>query len=133
MKGVIAVLLLVPLVSAGSYVNYSERSMLPHLYPGQSITSTQNVWMFEPLNVGSSTVRWTKNGAYSINLDKIHLEREEYTLIVRSKWGPEIRFVDFETTDFVFGGEKYKANYDEKKFTLWLSRYEDSTSVKTPR
>lgn len=126
MKGVIAVLLLIPLVSAAyPYVNYSERVSLPHLYPGQSVTSQAN-WMLEPLNVKSSTVRWTPRGAYAIHLDKVHLEREEYTLIIKSKWGPEIRFVDFDEMSILLGNERYTMKFDEKVYTFWLDRYPTS-------
>lgn len=125
MKGVIAALLLIPLVSAGSYVNYSERIILPHLYPGQTETS-QSSWMLEPLNVNSNTVRWTPRGAYSVHLDKIHLDREEYTLIIKSKWGPEIRFIDFDETSILLGNERYTVKFDEKVYTLWLDRYSTS-------
>jgi hypothetical protein len=101
---------------------YANRLLLPHIYPGQTITSTDN-WQMEHLSVGSSTVRWTENGAYSINVDKIHLDRKSYTLLIKSRQGPEIRFVPFTETELVLGNQTYQASYHKKTYKIWLSLY----------
>lgn len=101
---------------------YANRLLLPHMYPGQSVTTGDN-WLMENLGVGSSTVRWTDSGAYSINVDKIHLERNSYTLIIRSKFGPEIRFIPFNETELELGNQTYRISYHKKTYKIWLSLY----------
>ncbi len=101
---------------------YANRLLLPHIYPGQTITSTDN-WQMEHLSVKSSTVRWTENGAYSINVDKIHLDRKSYTLLIRGRHGPEIRFIPFTETELVLGNQTYKISYHKKTYKIWLSLY----------
>jgi hypothetical protein len=101
---------------------YANRLLLPHIYPGQSVTSTDN-WQMENLGVQSSTVRWTNSGAYSINIDKIHIDRKSYTLLIRSKFGPEIRFVPFNETELVLGNQTYKISYHKKTYKIWLALY----------
>jgi len=101
---------------------YANRLLLPHIFPGQSITS-DNHWMMENLGVQSSTVRWTDSGAYSITVDKIHLERNSYTLIIKSKWGPEIRFIPFNETELTLGNQTYQISYHKKTYKIWLALY----------
>lgn len=126
MKEVIAIgaLLILLLAQTGEAAlsPYANRLILPHMYPGQSFT-TGNHWQMEPLEVKSSTVRWTENGAYSINVDKIHLDRKSYTLYLRSKLGPEIRFIPFTETELVLGNQTYQISYHKKTYTIWLSIY----------
>lgn len=101
---------------------YANRLLLPHMYPGQTTISTNN-WQTEPLGVGSSTVRWTDKGAYSINVDKIHLDRKSYTLIIKSKFGPEIKFIPFTETELTLGNQTYQINYHKKTYKIWLALY----------
>lgn len=101
---------------------YANRLLLPHIYPGQSVTSG-NHWQMEPLNVQSSTVRWTESGAYSVTVDKIHLERRSYTLIVKSRWGPEIKIVPFNETEINLGNQTFRVSYHKQTYTIWLSNY----------
>lgn len=103
---------------------YANRISYPHLYPGQNITST-NRFFEEPLRPGTSTVRWTEYGSYSINLDKIHSMRESYTLILRSKKGPDIRMLPFETTKIYLAPEYYGIRYDKNTKMVWMKKYSD--------
>jgi|GEM_PF-6692792 len=118
--GIFILLIMISASAAPSY--YANKLILPHIYPGQEINSTDR-WQMEPLHVKSSTVRWTELGAYSINLDKIHLDRKSYTIILKSKFGPEIKFIPFTETELVVGNEIYEIHYDKKNYTLWISKY----------
>jgi hypothetical protein len=120
------ILLLIPIVQAKAIyppsVNWGERISLPHIYPGQTITSEER-FLEDPLNVGSSTARWTSQGCYGINLDGIHLVRGSYTLIVKGKKGPDIRIIPFETTKLYLPPDYYKIRYDKNTYTVWLGKY----------
>lgn len=118
--GILILTLLISVDAAPSY--YANKLILPHIYPGQEINSTER-WQMEPLQVKSSTVRWTELGAYSINVDKIHLDRKSYTIIVKSKFGPEIKFIPFTETEIELGNDIYEIHYNKKAYTIWLARY----------
>lgn len=134
MKWLILLILLIPLANAKSYSSYPppfekgadmrERISFPHIYPGQSVVSTER-FLEDPLRPGTSTVRWTDKSVYSINLDKIHLMRGSYTLIIRSKKGPDIRFLPFETTKLYLEPDYYKIRYDRETYTVWLAKNPD--------
>jgi len=102
--------------------DYGNRISFPHLYPGQKIISS-NRFFDEALKPGTSTVRWTNYGSYSINLDKIHPLRNSYTLIIRSKKGPDIRILPHDTTKIYLYPDYYKIKYDENTYTIWLSKH----------
>ena len=133
MKWVIIFLLVLPLVPARAISQYPppfdfesvdmrERISFPHLYPGQTIVSSDR-FMEDPLRPGSSTVRWTSKGPYSINLDKIHIMRKDYVLIIKSKKGPDIRILPFETTKVYLEPDYFDIRYDKETFTVWLAKY----------
>ncbi len=133
MKWLIAILLILPLVQARTTIyppsvseelDWRERISFPHIYPGQTIVSSDR-FLEEPLRPGSSTVRWTSKAAYSINLDKTHLTRKDYVLIIKSKFGPDIRILPFETTKIYLEPDYYKIRYDKETFTVWLAKYAD--------
>jgi hypothetical protein len=133
-KWLLAVLVLLPLVEAKvlvyppafgeSAIDWRERISFPHIYPGQTIVSTDR-FLEEPMRPGTSTVRWTSEGAYSINLDRIHLMRKDYVLIIKSKKGPDIRMLPFETTKIYLAPDYYSIRYDRETYTVWLARYAD--------
>jgi hypothetical protein len=99
-----------------------DRISYPHIYPGQTFTSG-NRFFADPMRPGTSTVRWTNVGAYSIVLDKIHLERKDYVLIIKSKRGPQIKILPFETTKIYLEPDYYPIRYDRETMTVWLARY----------
>lgn len=107
-----------------NHPSYGERLTLPHIYPGQTITTTDR-FLEDPLRPGTSTVRWTSKAAYSINLDKVHLMRNDYTILVKSKYGPQLRALPFETTKIYLEPDYYKIRYDKETQTVWLARYAD--------
>lgn len=118
----VLLILIIPVFAKEKPSIYANRLLLPHIYPGQNITSATN-WQMEPLHVKDSTVRWTELGSYSVNLEKIHLDRKRYTLIIKSRYGPEIRFIPFTQTELELGFEDYDLRYDKKTYTVWLSIY----------
>ncbi len=132
MKWLVLLVLLIPLVDAKAFSAYppvfnsddnpKDRISFPHIYPGQTFTSEKR-FLEEPLRPGSSTVRWTSIGAYSIVLDKIHLERKDYVLIIKSKKGPQIRMLPFETTKIYFEPDYFKIRFDKETSTVWLAKY----------
>lgn len=133
MRWLIILILLAPLAQAkviigysqhNSNVDYRERISFPHIYPGQTIT-TKERFLADPLRPGTSTVRWTSKAGYGINLDKIHLMRNDYVLVIKSKKGPDIRVLPFETTKLYLEPEYYKIRYDKETQTVWLARYAD--------
>ena len=130
MKWLVVMLLILPFVQARAVypatesIDFRERLLFPHIYPGQTIVSSGR-FMEDPLRPGTSTVRWTKKGSYSINLDKIHLIRKDYVLIIKSKKGPDIRILPFETTKIYLEPEYYKMRYDKETQTVWLAWYPD--------
>ncbi len=105
-------------------IDWRERLTFPHIYPGQTIVSTDR-FLEDRLQPGSSTVRWTSQGAYSINLDKIHLMRRDFVLIIKSKKGPDIRMLPFETTKIYLAPDYFKIRFDKETQTVWLARYAD--------
>jgi hypothetical protein len=131
-KWLVVLLLFVSLAQAKSYSIYPppfddnldmrERISFPHIYPGQTIVSEERFFE-EPLRPGSSTVRWTSIGAYSIVLDKTHLMRKDYVLIVKSKKGPQIRMLPFETTKIYLEPDYFKIRFDKETSTVWLAKY----------
>ncbi len=133
-RWLILLLLVIPIAQAKGYntyllpfeeeVDYRQRISFPHIYPGQTITS-EDRFLEDPLRPGSSTVRWTEKGSYSINLDKIHLLRKDYVMIIRSRKGPDIRMLPFETTKIYLEPDYYKIRYGKETFTVWLARYAD--------
>ncbi|MCX6708286.1 MAG: hypothetical protein NTW67_01380 [Candidatus Woesearchaeota archaeon] len=122
------ILLLIPIVQAkaiyppSEQVSWGERISFPHIYLGQTI-KTEERFLEDPLNVGSSTARWTSQGCYGINLDGIHLTRKSYTLIIKSKRGPDIRIIPFETKKIYLPPDYYKIRYDKNTYTVWLGKY----------
>ncbi len=132
MRWLVVLLLLIQLVQAKSYsiypppfdasVDMRERISFPHIYPGQTIVSEER-FLEEPLRPGSSTVRWTSIGAYSIALDKTHLVRKDFVLIIKSKKGPQIRMLPFETTKIYLEPDYFKIRFDKETFTVWLAKY----------
>jgi len=133
MKWLVLLLLVIPLVHAKAYSAYPppfdfertdvrDRISFPHIYPGQTIVS-ENRFLEEPLRPGTSTVRWTSGAAYSIVLDKVHLARKDYVLIIKSKKGPQIKILPFETTKIYLEPEYYKIRYDKETSTVWLAKY----------
>ena len=133
MKFIIIVLLIVSLAQAkvlsayppafnSEYDNPKDRISFPHIYPGQTFTS-ESRFLAEPMRPGTSTVRWTNVGAYSIVLDKIHLERKDYVLIIKSKKGPQIKMLPFETTKVYLEPDYYPIRYDRETMTVWLAKY----------
>ncbi len=132
MKWLLVLILLIPITQAKTLIAYPppfeegadlrERLTLPHIYPGQTIVSSDR-FLEEPMRPGTSTVKWTRAGSYSINLDKIHLMRESYTIIIKSKYGPEIRMLPFETTKIYLHPDYYKIRYDKETQTVWLAKY----------
>ncbi len=132
MRWLIISLLIIPLATAKvlmiyppsfeETINPRERLLDPHIYPGQTITSSDR-FLEDPLRPGTSTVRWTKLASYSINLDRIHLLRGSYTFIIRSRYGPEIRQLPFETTKIYLKPDYYKIRYDKETQTVWLAKY----------
>jgi len=131
-KWILLVLLLVPVAHAkvlvpypptfGESADYRDRLTLPHLYPGQSRT-TDTGFMLEPLHRGSSTVRWTPYSSYAIHLDRVHLERNSFTLRIKTKHGWSIRQLPFETTKLYLPPNYYDIKFDESSYTLWMSKY----------
>ena len=107
-----------------SEIDWRERLTFPHIFPGQIIISSGG-FLEDALRPGGSTVRWTSNGSYGINLDKIHLQRKDYVLIIKSKKGPNIRILPFETTKIYLEPDYYKIRYDKETLTVWLARYAD--------
>jgi hypothetical protein len=135
MKWILILLLVMPLAHAkaspiyppaygASEIDWRERLTIPHIFPGQTITSSGG-FLEDALRPGSSTVRWTSKASYSINLDKIHLERKDYVLIIKGKKGPNIRMLPFETTKIYLEPKYYKIRYDRTTQTVWLARYAD--------
>ena len=127
MKWLFIVLLILPLAHARIVkegVDFSERLTLPHIYPGQTIVSSER-FMEDPLRPGTSTVRWTTKAAYSINSDRIHLMRGSYTLLIRSKLGPNIRVIPFDTTKVYLEPNYFRIRFDKGTNTIWLARYAD--------
>jgi len=133
MKWLVLLLLVISLVHAKAYSAYPppfdfertdvrDRISFPHIYPGQTIVS-ENRFLEEPLRPGTSTVRWTSEAAYSIVLDKVHLARKDYVLIIKSKKGPQIKILPFETTKIYLEPEYYKIRYDKETSTVWLAKY----------
>ena len=133
MRWLAILLLVLPLVMAKSYLTYpppfnseydnpKDRISFPHIYPGQIILSEER-FLAEPMRPGTSTVRWTKEAAYSIILDKVHLERKDYVLIIKSKKGPQIRMLPFETTKIYLEPDYFKIRYDRETSTVWLAKY----------
>lgn len=133
MKWLVLLILLIPLVQAKvlsayppafnfEYDNPKDRISFPHIYPGQTFT-TENRFLEESMRPGTSTVRWTNVGAYSIVLDKIHLERKDYVLIIKSKKGPRIKMLPFETTKLYLEPDYYQIRYDRETMTVWLAKY----------
>lgn len=103
---------------------YGDRISYPHIYPGQNITST-NRFLEESLRPGTSTVRWTQYGSYSINLDRIHGMRGSYTMMIRTKYGHDIRIIPFDTTKIYLAPEYYGIRYDKNTQIIWLKKYSD--------
>ncbi len=134
MRWILILLLITPLTQAksissyppafGGEVDWRERLTFPHIFPGQTIISSDR-FMEDALRPGSSTVRWTSKGAYGINLDKIHLMRKDYVLVIRSKKGPEIRMLSWETTKIYLEPNYYEIRYSRETQTVWLARYAD--------
>ncbi len=133
MKWLILILLIIPSVyarttiyppSMSEQLDWRERLTFPHIFPGQTIVSSSR-FLEDPLRPGSSTVRWTSKGSYGINLDKIHLQRKDYILIIKSKKGPDIRMLPFETTKLYLEPDYYTIRYDREIQTVWLARYSD--------
>jgi hypothetical protein len=134
MRWLILLLLLVPIAEAkpsriyppstGEQMDWRERISIPHIFPGQTIVSSDR-FLEDPLRPGSSTVRWTKKGSFSINLDKIHLDRKDFVLVIKSKKGPNIRMLPWETTKIYLEPDYYKIRYDRETQTVWLARYSD--------
>jgi hypothetical protein len=132
MKWFVLLVLLIPLVDAkvfsfyppafNSNDNPEDRISFPHIYPGQSFIS-EKFFSGEPMRPGTSAVRWTNVGAYSIVLDKIHLERKDYVLIIKSKKGPQIRMLPFETTKLYLEPDYFKIRFDKETSTVWLAKY----------
>jgi hypothetical protein len=132
MRWLIVLLLIVTLAQAKPHsfyppsfddgVDMRERISFPHIYPGQTIVSEER-FLEEPLRPGSSTVRWTSIGAYSIVLDKVHLDRKDYVLIIKSKKGPQIRMLPFETTKLYLEPDYFKIRFDKETSTVWLAKY----------
>ena len=133
MRWLVILLLMIPFAQAKVLAPYppafnfeydepTDRISYPHIYPGQTFTSEKR-FLEEPMRPGTSTVRWTKVGAYSIVLDKIHLERKDYVLIIKSKKGPQIRMLPFETTKIYLEPDYYSIRYDRETMTVWLAKY----------
>lgn len=133
-KMLLLLLLIMPSVQAKAYSQYpptfektvelKERILFPHIYPGQTITSSER-FLEDPLRPGTSTVRWTSKGSWSINVDGVHLDRGYYTLLIKSKLGPEIRQLPFETTRIYLKPDYYPIRLDRKTNTIWLARFAD--------
>ncbi|GEM_PF-6529977 len=104
--------------------DYRETISSPHIYPGQTITS-EDRFFEEPLRPGITTVRWTSEACYSIKLDKVHLMRQSYTLIIKSKYGPDIRIMPFETTKIYLKPDYFKIKIDKKTNTVWIAKYSE--------
>lgn len=133
MKWIVILLILLPIVHAKVLVayplpfdkpDYRERLLLPHIYPGQTIVSNSR-FLADPLRPGTSTVKWTSEGAFSIKVDRIHLLRKSYTVIIRSRFGPDVRQLPFETTKIYLRPDYYKISFDKHANTVWLARYAD--------
>ena len=134
MKWLIVLLLLIPLANAKAYSIYPppsgdttdlrDRLLLPFHYPDATIKSEPR-FLEDPLRPGTSTVRWTQKAAYSINMDKVHLARRSYTLIIKSRFGPEIRMLPFSTDKIYLAPDYYKLRYDKQTYTVWLAKYAD--------
>ena len=101
-----------------------DRLLLPHIYPGQSIVSSDR-FHEEPLQRGRSTVRWTTYGSYAIHLERVHLLRNSYNVKIKSKIGIDIRELPFETTKLYLPPEYYSFRYDPNTYTVWISKYPD--------
>ncbi len=113
-----------PPVHGESEIDWRERLTIPHIFPGQTIVSNGG-FLEDALRPESSTVRWTSKASYSINLDKIHLARKDYVLIIKSKKGPSIRMLPWETTKIYLEPNYYKIRYSKETQTVWLARYAD--------
>ena len=113
-----------PQVYGESEIDWRDRLIIPHIFPGQTIISSDR-FLEDALRPESSTVRWTSKSSYGINLDKIHLMRKDYVLIIKSKKGPEVRILPWETTKIYLEPNYYKIRYDKKTQTVWLARYAD--------
>jgi len=134
MKWILLFLLVAPLAHAkvyGSYppqfdnhVEFRHRLTLPHLYPGQSTTTTSS-FLADSLRPGSSSVRWTSYGSYAVHLDKVHLMRGTYTVRIKSTRGLDIRMLDFDSTKLYLPPNYYSLRFDKTTNTLWLARYAD--------
>ncbi len=133
MKWLLVLLLLAPLVHAKATMEYpppfgqekiTERLLLPHIYPGQTIVSGDR-FLEEPLQRGRSTVRWTQEGSYAIHLERVHLLRNSYTVKIKSKKGINIRQLPFETTKLYLAPEYYSFRYDPNTYTVWIGKYQD--------
>ncbi len=133
MRWLAILILVLPLVQAKAYLAYplpfnfeydspKDRISFPHIYPGQTFVSEER-FLAEPMRPGTSTVRWTSEAAYSIVLDKVHLERKDYVLIIKSKKGPQIRMLPFETTKIYLEPDYFKIRYDKETSTIWLAKY----------
>lgn len=133
-RWLIIVLLIFPLVSAKAITQYPppfeeqpdwrERISFPHIYPGQNIT-TEERFLEDPMRPGTSLVRWTAKACHSISLDRVHLMRGTYTLKIKSKYGPQIRMLPFETTKIYLEPNYYKIRFDKSTNTVWIARYSE--------
>jgi len=107
-----------------SHVPLHERVTRPHLFPGQSIT-TETRFNAEPLRPGTSKVRWTSYGSYAVHLDGVHLQRDSFTVRVKSLRGWQILQLPFKTTRLYLAPDYFEINYDESTHTVWLGKYAD--------
>jgi len=133
-KWIIILLIVLPLAQAKAHSIYEsrygetadlrDRLLLTYHYPDPAKVSTTR-FLEDPLRPGTSTVRWTEKGAYSINLDRVHLTRRNYTLIIKSKYGPEIRMLPFTATKIYLAPNYFGINYDKETYTVWLAKYAD--------
>lgn len=110
--------------SAKDKLDWRETISSPHIYPGQTITS-EDRFLEEPMKPGTSTVRWTSEACYSITLDRVHLMRDSYTLIIKSKYGPDIRMLPFETTKIYLKPNYFKIRFNKTTNTVWLGKYSE--------
>ena len=127
MKWTILILLVILTATSAKFYStnpYKNRITYPHLHIGQNYTTTSNFFE-EKLRPESNTVRWTEYGSYRIKLDKIHLMRESYTLLIRTKYGPNIRIIPFETTKIYLPPNYYGIRYDKQLQTVYLKKYSD--------
>ncbi|MEM3154867.1 MAG: hypothetical protein QW165_04875 [Candidatus Woesearchaeota archaeon] len=104
------------------YENPKDRISYPHIYPGQTIVSGTR-FLADPMRPGTSTVRWTSEAAYSITLDRVHLLRKDFVLVIKSKKGPQIKILPFETTKLYLEPDYYDIRFDKETQTVWLAKY----------